>query len=112
MVPAAARRSVTDTHGSFWTWPKWSTMLGMISATMVWSREEKKTLERMADTGTVLVVFVLGTFPGLCVFACESPSPPAYRAGLIYCAMSAGRASTSSSWGLSSWSGAGVVSLV
>ena len=60
MVPAAARRRVTDTHGSFWTWPKWSTMLGMISATMVWSREKKKTLERMAETDAVLVGFDLG----------------------------------------------------
>lgn len=85
MVPAAARRRVTDTHGSFLTWPKWSTMLGMMSATMVWSREKKKTLERMAATGTILVLFVLRMSLGLGVFACESPSPPAYRTWRICC---------------------------
>ena len=50
MVPAAARRRVTDTHGSFPTDPKCSTIAGMMSATIVWSSEKKNTLDKMADT--------------------------------------------------------------
>jgi hypothetical protein len=51
MVPAAASRSVTDIQGSFSISPKCSTIGGMISATMVWSSEKRKTLDKIAATG-------------------------------------------------------------
>lgn len=45
MVPASARRRVTDIRGNFQTAPKWSNMLGMMSTTTVRPREKKKPLE-------------------------------------------------------------------
>jgi hypothetical protein len=53
IVPAAASRSVTDIQGSFSISPKCSTIGGMISATMVWSSEKRKTLDKIAATGKI-----------------------------------------------------------
>lgn len=75
MVPAAARSKVTDTHGSLPTDPKCWTMAGMMSATMVWSREKKNTLERMAETGSDNVSKNQGIS---CCITAQRPSPAVY----------------------------------
>jgi len=50
MLPTAAGKGVTDTHGTFSIDPNCNTMGGMISATIVWSRDKRKPLDMIAAT--------------------------------------------------------------